>query len=448
MKIRSACVAAGFALAGCGASSASLPKQAQLDTLAGSPLAQSPIQHIVVVVQENRSFNDLFATFPGAVGTTTGKIRVGSQTKSIALKKVTLFDTSNLRHTYPAYHTAYRDGHMDAFNLIRYESTGKPEGTAPYKYVDPDDLHPYWAMAEQYVLADHMFQTQGGASFTAHQDLIAGGTAIDAKHSVIDNPSKNPWGCPAPSGTATSLITTTLRYQRYSGPAPCFSYPTVQTLLDTAGVSWKYYTPAWRGNTGGLWNAFLAIRSVFNDKHEWNSHISQPETNIFDDIDNGSLPAMSWLIPNGVNSDHPAYPSDTGPSWVASVVNAIGASKYWKSSAVIILWDDWGGFYDPVKPPKLDQQGGPGFRVAMIVVSPYVPRSNISHSEYEFGSILRFVEDNWHLGRLGTTDQTAKSIVDVFDYNQTPRKFQKIQSHYSKSYFLHQAPSGLPVDTE
>ncbi|HEX3457992.1 MAG TPA: alkaline phosphatase family protein, partial [Candidatus Baltobacteraceae bacterium] len=187
---------------------------------------------------------------------------------------------------------------------------------------------------------------------------------------------------------------------------------------------------------------------VFQKSGQWNAHISQPETSIFNDISSGTLPAMSWVVPDGINSDHPAYPSDTGPSWVASVVNAIGESAYWKNTAIIIVWDDWGGFYDPVKPPPLDRQGGPGFRVPAIVVSPYVPNNEVSHTVYEFGSILRFVEDTWSLGRLGTTDSTSNSMADIFTFKQPPRKFKKIPSQYSRYYFIHQPPSGLPVDTE
>jgi phospholipase C len=436
------------ALAACGGGSGgtSLPQTTAMEPRSGSP--SSPIAHIVVMVQENRTFNDLFATFPGAVGTTTGKMRQNGQTVSVDLKEVDLEAKSTLRHTYPAYHTAYRNGHMDAFNLIRYQSTGKPEGTAPYQYVNPDQIQPYWTLAQEYGLADHLFQTQGSGSFTAHQDLIAGGTKVDATHSIIDDPTKTPWGCVSPSGTLTSLITTGLKYQKDAGPFPCLSYATLQNLLDAKGVSWKYYTPAWRGNTGALWNAFLAISSVYNDQNEWAAHISQPETSIFDDISNRTLPAMSWLIPDGVNSDHPGYDSDTGPSWVASVVNAIGQSSYWKSTAIVILWDDWGGFYDPVKPPKLDKQGGPGFRVPMIVVSPYVPQNEVSHTVYKFGSVLRFVEDTWSLGRLGTTDGTSNSIANMFAFDKSPRRFRKIPAQYSRSYFLHRKPSGLPVDNE
>jgi phospholipase C len=118
------------------------------------------------------------------------------------------------------------------------------------------------------------------------------------------------------------------------------------------------------------------------------------------------------------------------------------------------VWDDWGGFYDPVEPPSLDDQGGPGFRVPMIVVSPYARETSSSHpgyisnTVYEFGSIIRFIEETFKLGSLGTTDQRSNRMDDMFDFNQKPRAFTTIPSKYSKSYFLHQKPSGLPVDTE
>ena len=164
---------------------------------------------------------------------------------------------------------------------------------------------------------------------------------------------------------------------------------------------------------------------------------------------------MSWVIPDAQNSDHPGLSSkDTGPSWVADVVNAIGKSQYWKSTAVIVVWDDWGGFYDPVAPPFVDDQGGPGFRVAMLVVSPYVKMGTgsqggyVSHTVYGFGSIIRFIEDTWNLGRLGTTDESSTSISDMFDFKQAPRHFKTIPARYTEKFFLRQAPSGLPVDTE
>ncbi|MGB6520742.1 MAG: alkaline phosphatase family protein, partial [Candidatus Cybelea sp.] len=172
---------------------------------------------------------------------------------------------------------------------------------------------------------------------------------------------------------------------------------------------------------------------------------------IFNDISSNALPAVSWVVPDGQNSDHPAQKlwgihKDTGPSWVAQVVNAVGQSSYWNSTAIVVVWDDWGGFYDHVAPPQLDYTGL-GFRVPMLVVSPYAKPSYISHTQYEFGSILKFVEENFDLGSLGTTDQRATSIGDVFNFSQKPRKFSPIPAEFPRSYFLHERPSNMPVDT-
>jgi phospholipase C len=368
----------------------------------------------------------------------------------IALTEVPLEYKIDLNHVYPAWLQAYRNGNMDGFNLIPpgENSSAETEGSEPYQYVNPEQIQSYWVLAKQYALADHMFQTQGSGSFTAHQDLIRGATDINKKDSLIDYPTGQPWGCDAPPATKTSLITTKLKYLKDEGPSPCLNYETLQNLLDAKGVTWKYYTPG-LGATGSLWNAFLAIDSVYSDKSEWDAHIASPETTIFTDISNGALPQMSWVVPDAINSDHPGSPSDNGPAWIASVVNAIGQSTYWDSTAIVIVWDDWGGFYDPVAPPlPRDNQGGPGFRVPALIVSPYVPRHEVSHTVFAFGSILRFIEDTWDLGRLGTTDSTSASIATVFDFGQAPRGFKMIPSARSREYFLHQKPSNLPVDTQ
>ncbi len=356
---------------------------------------------------------------------------------------------------------------MDGFNLIKYVVSGKPEGKAPYQYVKPAQIGPYRDIAQQWGLADEMFQTQGSDSFTAHQDLIRGGTFIDSTESLIDPPTTSAaWGCDSNKGALTTLITTSLKVELDKGPFPCSNefpdygsngYQTLRDLLDAKGVSWKYYTPTWKTNTSSaLWNAFDVIAPVRYGPEWTDGHISEPEKNIFNDISGNALPAMSWVIPDAANSDHPGYASkDTGPSWVASVVNAIGESSYWDSTVVIVVWDDWGGFYDPVAPPlPRDNQGGPGFRVPMLVISPYVKTGSgrkagyVSHTVYSFGSIIRFIEDNWNLGRLGTTDGTSASMADMLDPSQPPRTFTQIPSKYSRSYFLHQRPSYAPVDDE
>ncbi|MBV8066878.1 MAG: hypothetical protein JO113_02795 [Candidatus Eremiobacteraeota bacterium] len=413
-----------------------------------------PLAHIVVIVQENRTFNNLFAGFPGATTTMTGTMIVGrgknAKQEPVALKATNLNDQVDLNHLHAAFLRAYDDGQMDAFNQVKFVGTAFREDKGPYQYVKRDQIKPYWELAAKYALADEMFQTQGSASFTAHQDLVRGGTAINSRASLIDLPTGvPPWGCDAASYTQTDLITTSLRYEPGKGPFPCLSYATLQNLLDAHSVSWKYYTPSEKTDeAGSLWNAFLAISSVYHHRKEWKAHISSPNTSIFSDISQNALPAMSWVIPDGADSDHPAFGSDTGPSWVAQIVNAIGQSPYWSSTAIVIVWDDWGGFYDPVKPPKLDNQGGPGFRVPMIVVSPFVPENEISHTFYEFGSIVRFIEDNWQLGRLNTTDETSASIANIFDFNQSPRPFQPVASKYDRGYFLSKKPSYSPVDNQ
>ena len=156
----------------------------------------SKITHVVLVIQENRSFDNLFATFPGADGTTTGKRHNG---KVIPLQEHSLASL-DISHDSKSYVTDYDAGAMDGFDLSTFIHSTKKAGTYPYQYVKPTQIQPYWTMAAQYALADQMFQTQGSGSFTAHQDLIAGTTAIDATDSLIDTPTAGPWSCDAPAG--------------------------------------------------------------------------------------------------------------------------------------------------------------------------------------------------------------------------------------------------------
>jgi phospholipase C len=455
------------ALAACSGSSSTAPLARAGDVSFNSTSSGgSPIQHIIVIVQENRTFNNLFATFPGATGSTTGLATFGAGKKKHAekvnLKEARLTDHADPNHSYTAFLTGYDGGNMDAFNRIEHYNGHGTEGSGPYIYTNPEDVKPYWALASQWGLANAMFQTQGSSSFAAHQDLIRGGTAINTTASLIDNPpySHNVWGCDSPSGTVTSLITIYLQLEKDQGPFPCTTsfpysgdnYLTLRDLLDDHYVTWKYYTPE-IGASGGIWSAFDAIAPVRYGS-EWGTNVNWPQTNIFSDIKNGTLPAMSWVIPDGMDSDHPGNGSDSGPSWVASIVNAVGQSEYWDSCAVIVVWDDWGGFYDPVAPPlPRDNQGGPGLRVPMIVVSPYARETSasvpgyISNTVYEFGSIVQFIEDTFNLGRLGTTDGTTNSMSDMFNFYQYPRSYSTITSKYSRAYFLHRRPTKTPVDT-
>ena len=416
---------------------------------AGSPYLAPPppaakgkyFTHVVILVQENRTFDNLFATFPGADGATRGKTHNGG---SIRLKESTLASPISPNNGYNFWRRDWNGGKMNGFDTV---PIGRMSGTYVYRYVDPTQIAPYWDLAKQYVLADHTFQTQGSGSFTAHQDLIRGGTEIGSGESLIDFPTAEPWGCNAPPATRTSLISVSNKYSVFTGPFPCMSYETLADLLDKSAVSWRYYTPAAGTIGGNLWNAFAAIHAVRLGA-DW-SNVVSPETDVFTDISRGTLPSVAWVIPDFHNSDHPGQSSDTGPSWVAQVVDAIGASDAWKTTAILIVWDDWGGWYDHVAPPGNRRYGGLGFRVPFIAVSPYAKAGYVSHYQYEFGSIVRFLEDNWNLGRLGTTDVTSSDFAnDFFDFSQTPRAFVRIGSEYSKSYLLRRPPSNQPVDTE
>ena len=460
--VRAACAwLVVFGLAACSAVStnatanATLPQARALVT--GSRGTSGSIQHVVIVIQENRSFDNLFATFPGADGATEGKMSTG---RTVKLTEAALQFPCDFGHSRSGYLKSYDKGKMDGFNLEGGSAKCPGQaGKRPYQYVNPSDIAPYWDIAGQYVLADHMFQTQGSGSFTAHQDLIAGGTAINVRESLVDFPSHSPWGCDAPAGTVTSLVKgngtspqpVKLIYLYHKGPFPCMTYATMRDLLDAKSVTWKYYTPTIAGS-GAIWNAFDGISAVRYGS-EWETNVISPETEIFSDISGGTLPSVSWVIPDNTNSDHPGSGEDKGPSWVASVVNAIGESSYWPNTAIVVVWDDWGGFYDHVAPPFRDNYGGLGFRVPMLVISPYARQGvsgpgYVSSTQYEFGSILKFVEDVWGLGRLNTTDTRARSIVDCFDFTQQPRPFTAIPSEYSVRYFENERPSGQPVDSE
>src|SRR5215469_13710636 len=194
------------------------------------------IQHIVLMIQENRTFNDLFAGFPGATSSKTGLELVpnpsgtGYIQKTIKLAKVQLSTRHNPAHVYHAFLTAWDNGAMDGFSLIKSGKNGLPEGKAPYQYVDPTTIAPYWTIADQWGLADEMFQTQGSDSFAAHQDLIRGGSCISTAYtcenpssytiSLIDSPTNKPWGCDAPPGTQTTIITGSLQVEQAQGPFP------------------------------------------------------------------------------------------------------------------------------------------------------------------------------------------------------------------------------------
>ena len=418
----------------------SLPRQSGDERDGGAP--SSPhIKHVVIVLQENRSFDNLFGTYPGADGATQGLTHTGQE---VPLTESGLVIPVGLHNSYQAYTIEYDGGKMDGWDLDPVK--GGRSTLYHYQYVNPSDIKPYWTMANQYVLADHTFTTSGSDSYIGHQDIIRGGTEINSTESIMNAPTSHPWGCDAPPGTATSLLNNKRQFLAAKGPFPCYTFSTLRELLDAKGISWKYYVQPIDGSFAGpIWNAFDSYSAVRNGP-EWQTNLAIPTT-FFTDVSANALADVTWVIPDYRNSDHPGAEVDNGPSWVAQIVNAIGQSPYWNSTAIVITWDDWGGFYDHVRPPQLDYTGL-GFRVPMLIVSPYARAGYVDHKRYEFGSILKFVEDNWGLGRLGTSDTRATSIVHAFDFKQSPRAFTPIPALKSKDFFLRQPPSNHALDDE
>jgi len=287
-----------------------------------------------------------------------------------------------------------------------------------------------------------MFQTNSGPSFPAHLFLIAGKSG--ESNNVAENPTQFPWGCDSPAGTIVQMLNDDGSESNLTNT--CYEYQTLADTLDAANLTWKYYAPAYGGvDTGYEWTAFDTINHIRFGQH-WASEIVSPETTVLKDAAAGKLPAVTWVVPSLKNSDHVGG-SNTGPQWVASVVNAIGGSSQWKSTAILILWDDWGGWYDHVVPPQLDKMGL-GFRVPLIVVSPYAKQGYVSHVQHEFGSVLKFIEGTFGLSTLSAADRRADNLGDCFNFGQTPATYKPIQTELRAGYFLQQAPSLKPPDDD
>jgi phospholipase C len=450
MKIRltASLIAALFAGAACSGNSISQPPIVPIGPV--TPPLSTYIKHVVIIVQENRSFENMFAGWPGADAPMSGYKLVNGKRVKVPLTVMTYAQDQDMCHVWKDAITAYDGGKMDGFNLERgflQGSCGLPlSGSLPYRYMDHTEIAPYRTLASQYVLADHMFPTEFGTSFTAHQDLIAGTAEIDPQHSLVNTPTNMPWGCDAPRGTRTQLVNKKQVVSPPTGPFPCITqYQTMADTLDAAGASWKYYAPPLDVQSGSIWTAFDAIKSVRYGS-DWKKVVT-PNTKALSDFAKGDLPAVSWVVPDLAWADYPAVPLDYGPSWVGDVINAIGKSKEWKSTAIVVLWDDWGGFYDNEPPPQLDYVGL-AIRVPCLIVSPYAKKGYVSHTQYEYGSILKFVEQAFNLDSLHATDVRANSLIDSFDFTQKPRAFVPIKTKYNPAFFFSQVPSLRPPDDD
>jgi phospholipase C len=383
-----------------------------------------PIKHVIIIVQENRTPDNLFQGVPGADISKTGK---NSEGQIVKLHPISLAAPWDLSHGRGAFIMDYDGGKMDGWN----DKLPAQFQNRPFGYVPRSQNQPYYDMATQYAFADRMFQTQQAGSFPAHQYLVSGTSS--ALPVTYDSASNNPYDSrspytPAPAGCDAPSYSVVPTLSRETGKAgrnlfPCFDRPALSDLLDARNLSWRYYEH--RLGTG-LWYAFDAIKHVRYGPDYAN--VTSPSQTILKDISGGNLASLSWVMPPAEEfSDHPDSRSTMGPAWVSAVVNAVGRSPYWDSTAIFITWDDWGGWYDHVK-PTIYNHFELGFRVPLVVVSAYARKDYVSHNEHEFGSILRFAERNFDLGSLHTTDQRSDDLTDMFDFRQQPRRFVRIKA--------------------
>jgi phospholipase C len=371
---------------------------------AGSPL----IKHIVFILKENRSFDNYFGTFPGANGATSGKISTGQLIPLGHLPDVTPNDPG---HGWPEALASIDGGKMDRFDII---DGGNVNGAyTSYTQFQQADIPNYFSYAQNFVLSDNTFSSMHGGSFPQHLYAVAA-----QSDGVINIPFANDggaiggWGCDDPADTLVQVMD---EEGDITGEYPCFDFETLADSMETAGVSWKYYAPSY-GERGYVFNTLNAINHIRNSDL-WTTNVVS-DTQFASDALSGQLPAMSWLV-TGDASEHPPNGSCFGENWTVTQINAIMQGPDWESTAIFLAWDDFGGFYDHVPPPAVDIYGfGP--RVPMLIISPYAIAGHISHTQYEFSSVLKYAEETYGLPPLTERDQDANDMQDSFNYTQSP----------------------------
>jgi phospholipase C len=401
------------------------------------PNGSGKIQHVVIIVQENRSFDNLFQGFPGADTVSSGKNSLG---QTVPLKPVSLATQYDISHSARSMFTECNGTGNLPGTKCRMNGFDKEAVAGPtYAYVPHNESKPYFDMAHEWVVADHMHQSHLDESFVSHQYIIAA-----QAQSSVDLPGGY-WGCDGGASDTVQTITKQRTYGAYQ--RACFDYKTLGDELDKAKLSWRFYTSNIDDFTDYVWSGYQAVRHI-RFGPDWAKDIITPQQTFITDVGAGTLKNVTWITPICENSDHVNCGGGFGPSWVTSLVNAVGKSKYWDSTAIFVMWDDWGGLYDHVPPPFVDYDGL-GFRVPLLVISPYAKHDYVSHVVYETGSILKFAEDVFGLGRLAASDDRANSPAgDCFDFTQQPRKFVPITAPKGPSFFFHQVNDGRPPDYE
>jgi phospholipase C len=375
-----------------------------------------PIKHVVFVIKENRTFDQLFGRYPGANGVTVGNDQGSQRPLTRALDKL----PADINHCYECALRAWDHGKMDGFATI-----SEPADRWAYTQYEPDQIPNLWRWAERFVLGDNFFASAQGPSFPNHLFTIAATSAGTHENPVQDKKVLyqrhratglfKAWGC---DSVESAYVRVTSSEGVTEKVPPCFDLETEGDLLSKAGIPWAYYS-ATQYQNGYLWSAYDAVRHVRQNPDVWQKHIF-PVDGLVRDVRDGLLPPVTWVTPRFPLSDHPEYSMCWGENWTTRIVNTIMRSPMWKDTAIFVTWDDYGGFYDHVPPPQVDGFGF-GIRVPLLVISPYAKEGYVDHTLGEFSSILRFIEDNWGLTQLTHRDRDAFNMTEAFDFSQRPR---------------------------
>ena len=341
--------------------------------------AFAAIKNIVIVFQENHTFDNYFGTFPGADGTAGSGIclpqKKGGTTPCVAPFHSATVTPVDMNHTWASAHADYDGGKMDGFVYSEGDQ-------ATMCYFDGTDISRYWKAAQQYVLCDGYFTSVMSESLPNHLSLVA--------------------------GTCGGIINDSV--------PRTISFPPIFQQLDQSGISWKVYS-----DTTSWFESFAYVQSSPGAKANF-----VPASSFAKDVQSGALSQVSWIIGAAGGDEHPPSNVQQGMDGVADgIVNAVGASKYWGGAAIFVTWDDYGGFYDHVPPPQVDEYGY-GFRVPCLVVSPYAKAGFVDSATNDHTSILKFVEDRFGLTPLSTRDAAANDMAEAFDFAQPARAFEPI----------------------
>jgi len=370
---------------------------------------KTPIKHVIYLMQENHSYDNYFGTYEGVHGDANGTPAGVCQLHNLknprqgCVKPYRIGNSAiqDLNHSNRVALRQLNKGKMNGFvDALRREGEGNPSTMG---YYDGKDIPYYWNIADNFVLFDRFFTSSLGGSVSNHMFWVTG-TPGNPKDEVI--------------------------------PETGFKQTTIFDRLQEKGISWKFYVQNYDpqitfrnrgiGDRGSqiVWVPLLNYPRFIDDP-ELRSHIVDM-SEYYKDLENGTLPAVSYLAPAG-SSEHPPGSIQAGERFVRTLVNGLMRSDAWSSSALMWTYDDWGGWYDHVRPPRADRFGF-GFRAPALLVSPYARRGHVNHTTLDFTSMLKFVEQNWGLKPLASRDRRANNFLSAFDFKAPPRQSEFVQA--------------------